>query len=119
MQAIVRSLPAFAVEVSELPLGMMVRIKGYLGMCDQAELHGQLTAIALRRPRLVVLDLAQLEFVSSVAFCALIVFRQDIVRAGGSIRITAMQPLVEEAFTVLRLHSLFEVCETVEEAFAL
>lgn len=118
MQLPAQNLEPFNVEVTEVPLGVIVRIKGFLGMCDQSELHSQLTAVGQQCPRFVVLDLANVEFISSLAFCALILFRKGIIRDGGTVRIAAMQPLVEEAFTILRLHWLFDVCGTVEEAFA-
>jgi len=118
MQLPVQNLDTFDFEVAEVPFGVIVRIKGFLGMCDQTELHSQLAAVGRQRPRFVVLDLSNVEFISSLAFWAIILFRREIVREGGTVRIAAMQPLVEEAFTILRLHGLFDVCGTVEEAFA-
>jgi anti-anti-sigma regulatory factor len=92
MQLPVQNLETFHIEVAEVSLGVIVRIKGFLGMCHQAELHSHLAAVGRHGPRFVVLDLSKVEFIGGLAFCTLILFRKEIVRDGGTVRIAAMRP---------------------------
>jgi anti-anti-sigma factor len=107
------------VELVELPQGVVVRLAGEGGFLATDVLQGRLTGLMARRPPLVVFDLAELVTVASLLMGVLVGFRRALERHGGAVRLAALQPLVLEAFQTARLHDLFGVSGTVEEALGL
>jgi anti-anti-sigma factor len=111
-------LARLVADIEERPQGTVVRIVGEATIEEINALRAHLMFVASCRPRLVVLDLAQLRFMGSLGWGALVEFRSGLVRAGGSIRLAGMQPHIEEAFRSLHLHQLFPHDQSVEAALA-
>ena len=90
---------------------LLVAIQGEASF-EQAEfLSAQLLQIALDACALVVLDLAELTFLSSLAMGALIEYRRDLCRRGVEIRLANVPAQVWLALELAGLRKLFETID--------
>jgi anti-anti-sigma factor len=67
-------------------------------------------------PRGVVLDLANVHVVQSIMMGVLVTFQKKVREAGGSLKLCAVDPYVQNAFKLARLDQMLEICETEREA---
>jgi len=82
-----------------------------------AELKPHLEQSALQGSP-IVLDLSQLEYVSSAGLRCFMLAAKHAKAHSGRIAVAAMQPLVAEIFQIARFNLLFEVYPGVAEALA-
>ena len=66
----------------------------------------------------LILDFAELEYVSSAGLRCLMIASRQMKAAKGRILVAEMQPMVAEIFTISHFDMLFEVAPTVREALA-
>jgi anti-sigma B factor antagonist len=64
----------------------------------------------------VVLDLNQLQFVDSSGIGAILSCQRRLAAVGGDMKLCAVSPPVRGAFEITRMHRLFEIHPTREEA---
>jgi anti-anti-sigma factor len=103
-----------AFHVERRPHLLLVAIGGEASF-DQAEIiSAQLLRIPLEAYSLVVLDLAGLTFLSSLAMGALVVYRRDLSRRGVELRLANVQAKVWLALESARLGTLFEPIDLQE-----
>ena len=103
-----------AFHVERGPHFLLVAIKGEASY-DQAEvLSAQLLRIPLNEYSLVVLNLAELTFLSPVAMGAVIEYRRDLWRRGVEVRLTNVQARVWLALELIGLWKSFELIELAE-----
>jgi anti-anti-sigma factor len=96
------------------PHFLLVAIKGDASF-DQAEaISAQLLRIPLEAYSLVVLDLAELTFLSSLAIGALIEYRRGLCRRGIEVRLANVQAQVWLVMESAGLGKLFEVIDLKE-----
>jgi anti-anti-sigma factor len=97
-----------AFQVESRPHFLLVAIGGEASF-EQAEfISAQLLRVPLGAYSLVVLDLAQLTFLSSLAMGALVAFRRDLLRRGVEVRLAKVQAPVWLALESAGLGKLFE-----------
>jgi anti-anti-sigma factor len=100
-----------AFHVERGPHFLLVAIKGE-GSFDQAEvISAQLFRIPLAAYALVVLDLAELTFLSSLAMGALIGYRRGLCRRGVDVRLANVPAQVWLALESAGLGKLFELID--------
>jgi anti-sigma B factor antagonist len=104
------------VEVTDLDRGMLVKIVGDAGVTQVAKLEHELSMVMLRRPALVVLDMAQMAFVSSLGMGALVSFRRSVTSHGGHVRLANVPSMIRDGFRRARLDLLFPMFDTVDAA---
>lgn len=104
-------------ETIDLPEAVVVKISGEAKI-DVSSMDRQFLRLLARRPPLVVLDLSELSFCSSLGMGSLMAFRRDIVRCGCRLALAGIQPFVKESFQRACLLPMFEVHETLEGALA-
>jgi anti-anti-sigma factor len=93
---------------------LLVAVKGEASF-DQAEVFSaQLLRIPLGTYLLVVLDLAGLTFLSSLAIGALVAYRRDLWRRGVELRLANLQAQVWLALESAGLGKLFELLDVQE-----
>ena len=103
-----------AFHVERGPQWLTVAIRGEAGF-DQAEvISAQLLRIPLEAYSLVVLDLAELTFLSSLAMGALIEYRRGLGRRGVEVRLANVQARVWMALELAGLGKLFELIDLEE-----
>src|SRR6516165_4271182 len=97
--------------VERRPHFLLVAIKGEASF-DQAEvISTQLLRIPLEAYSLVVLDLAELTFLSSLAMGALVEYRRGLCRRGVEIRLANVPAQVWLALELAGLRKLFETID--------
>jgi anti-anti-sigma factor len=96
------------------PHFLLVAIRGEASY-EQAEgISAQLHRIPLEAYSLVVLDLAELTFISSLAMGALITYRRGLGRRGVEVRLANVQAQVWLALETAGLGKLFELIDLEE-----
>jgi anti-anti-sigma factor len=97
-----------AFHVERRPHFLVVAIKGEANF-DQAEfISAQLLRIPLDGYSLVVFDLAELTFLSSLAMGALVAYRRGLGRRGVEVRLANVQEPIRSALEMAGLWTLFE-----------
>lgn len=104
----------FADTVALFPVG---RIDHATAEGFKAALQPHLTACAAGRDR-VVLDLAGVEYISSVGLRVLMLASKQAKAQGGALAVTDLQPVVREIFEISRFNLVLEVFPTLREALA-
>ena len=66
----------------------------------------------------VVLDLSEMEYVSSAGLRCFMLASRQAKSQGGRIFVAAMQPMVAEIFTISHFNLVFQTFPTVREALA-
>ena len=103
-----------AFDVERRPHFLVVAIKGDASF-DQAEfISAQLLRIPLDGYAVVVLNLAELTFISSLAIGALVEYRRGLVRRGVEVRLANVQAQVWLALETAGLGKLFELIDLEE-----
>ena len=103
-----------AFHVKRRPHFLLVAIKGEASF-DQAEgISDQLLRIPLEAYALVVLDLAELTFLSSLAMGALLEYRRGLGRRGVEVRLANVPTQVWLALESAGLGKLFEIIDLEE-----
>ena len=97
-----------AFQVERGPQWLTVAIQGEASF-DQAEvISALLLRISLDGYSLVVLDLAELTFLSALAMGALVAYRRGLERRGVEVRLANVQEPIRSALEMARLWTLFE-----------
>lgn len=109
-------MPALTVEVLNKPAGTVVRIAGRAGAPEAEHLEEQLVRIADLKPRRIVLDLAGLEFLSSVGVSALLRLHRVAKDNGADLRFAAASPTIRTLLRAVKLDALISMHDTVEDA---
>jgi anti-anti-sigma factor len=85
-----------------------------LDTCDQFDLA--INRAIASGPRLVVLDLSDVDSISTVMLGLLLKLRRSLVPTGAQVRLAGVQPMVRGVLNTCRLDQLFAVFSTPEEA---
>jgi anti-sigma B factor antagonist len=104
------------VESKKKGKAVVVAIGGDAGMAFVGQLQQELSRVLEGKPELVVLDLTDLTFISSMGMGTLVNFRNGVGKVGGTVKLAALKPLLAEAFRRARLTEMFEICESVDAA---
>jgi anti-sigma B factor antagonist len=104
------------IRVSEQEKGTVIQLSGEANFAATDQLKDAFAPLVVRQIKLVVFDLADLDFLASLAVGALLNFRREVGQWGGQIRIAAPSPYIYEAFQSTNLTTLFNFYPTVEEA---
>jgi anti-sigma B factor antagonist len=69
-------------------------------------------------PKNVLLDLTQVDFISSAALNRLINFQKRVRDSGGQLKLCGLRPGIESVFAATRLNQIFELCKSKEDAIS-
>jgi anti-sigma B factor antagonist len=103
------------VQVETLPDAVVVRVKGECAI-TLTPLEGVFLRLVAERPKLVVLDLSGVTFISSLGMGSILAFRRGLNSHGGQVRLAAVRPLVLEAFRRAHLYDVFKFFTAVTDA---
>jgi len=104
------------IQADQTPRGLIARIVGDMGVDQVDELDRQLHLLTVLKPKLAVLDLSRVGFISSMAIGALVRFRNQIAEGGGRVALAGMQKNVEDSFLYTGLERVFALHKSVAEA---
>jgi anti-sigma B factor antagonist len=81
------------------------------------QMQSDVLAAATKRPKIpVVLDLANIEFLPSLALGALVSMNRNLKSEGHRFMLVGIQPMVRGVFSLTRMDKLFEIHPSVDEA---
>ncbi len=108
---------SYCIEMGEFESMPVVKLAGAIGvLCE--DLEQQLQKVIVRRPALVIVDLAGVTTISSFGMGVLLGLRRSLGMHGGKVRLAGAQRLVQEAFSRARLDTVLSFYPTVAEAAA-
>lgn len=64
----------------------------------------------------IVLDFANVEYLSSAALGKLITMNKKVADAGGKLRLCSIRPDIYEVFAITRLNKVFDIRDTQDQA---
>lgn len=107
----------FGVTAESLPGGCcVVRLMGYLDAHTATRLEETIQGVIVGGCNRIVVDFAELEYISSAGLGVFMVFIEGVRTSGGDIKLAAMKPKVFTVFDLLGFPVLFEIHPTVELA---
>jgi anti-sigma B factor antagonist len=71
---------------------------------------------ALAAARQIVIDLSQVDYISSAGLRAFMLVAKQVRGAGGTLVVAALQPIVREIFEISRFTLLFRTFASIEDA---
>lgn len=95
-----------------------VEIAGRLDTHTYGELDDRLTLVLASGVQSLLLDLAQLDYISSAGVRSVFRARKLLAERGGKVVIANAQPQVQKVFDIVKAVPLSEIFRTVEEADA-
>ena len=104
----------FADTVAVFPTG---RIDHASADAFKAALAPYLAGVASGRDRAVI-DLAGVEYISSVGLRVLMLASKQVKAQGGALAVSDLQPVVREIFEISRFNLVLEVFPTLRDALA-
>ena len=96
----------------------VVEVRGSAGMTEAEKLRATLEELAGRKVPIIVLDLTDMDFISSAGLAAIITAHLRSRHHQGQIRLVNPQPSVRDLLETTRLTKLFPICATVQQALA-
>jgi len=96
---------------------VIVSIHGRLDASNAGLLEQKLLDLIARGDTRVVLDGAELDYISSAGLRVLLVAKKRLP-AGGAITLCALKDLIKEIFDIAGFSSIFTIYETADEAIA-
>jgi anti-anti-sigma factor len=116
-----RSNPAMAAELTVSVDGttgetLVARIQGDADVANSPTLERELTRIIARHPKLLVLNLSGLTFISSLAMSYLVHLNRGVKTHGGTVRVAGASPRIVTALKRCKLDELFTFFETSDAA---
>jgi anti-anti-sigma factor len=100
-------MAALTITTDRTPEGILIHLDGAGDAEGTPVLERELTRLSALKPKLVVVDAANLTFLSSLAMGRLMAFGQSISRAKGRIIIAAAPPEVKTALERAGLKDAF------------
>jgi anti-sigma B factor antagonist len=104
------------VTITTHPQATVARLSGDAGVPNASDLERMLLPLSSLRGKRIVLDLSELDFISSVGMGSIVALQRGVARAGGDVRLAAVPDMIRQAFRHARLEPLFTFHGTVEEA---
>ena len=95
-----------------------VEIGGRLDTHTYGELDDRLTLVLAAKVQSLLLDLAQLEYISSAGVRSIFRARKLLAARAGTLVLANAQPQVQKVFDIVKAVPLSEIFRTVEEADA-
>jgi len=103
-------------EIQEKGSCAVVRVTGSVSMSQADELRARLEELAEKKTPLMVLDLAEMDFISSAGLGAIISAYLKSRHHSGQVRLVCPQPAVRKLLETTRLTKLFPLHGSVEQA---
>jgi anti-anti-sigma factor len=100
------------------PGGQLISLVGELGLPPHTDrLQHELAKIYEQRPTVLVFDMSQLTFVSSLGIGIFADANRTIRRNSGRLKLCCVQPRVMEVFERTRMTAIFEFINKIEDGF--
>ncbi len=95
---------------------VVVYLAGAIGMTESSRLLDYLEQVVTQAPRLLIMDLSELQFVTSMGLGTFISTRSKLAKLGGTLLLVSPSKHVLEVLEITNLTKLFPVFSSVEQA---
>jgi anti-anti-sigma factor len=97
---------------------IVIAIEGTLDALGAQEIDEDFTQAITQRAARVVIDLSEVDYMSSSGLAMLLVRGRALRESGGDLAVAAPSPRVVEVFAMAGFHEVFGIYDTVGEALA-
>lgn len=94
----------------------VVTIEGEIDLYSSPDLRKELKRHLKAKPKLMVIDLAGVEYIDSSGVATLIESFQELGKSGGKLRLAGPTPAVLQVFKFVHLENVFDIASSLEEA---
>ncbi|MBN2425201.1 MAG: STAS domain-containing protein [Calditrichaceae bacterium] len=94
----------------------IIKVGGYIDTTTSSELERALDALLKQGRFLIIVDLGNVDYISSAGWGIFISEIKSIRENGGDLKLVRMVPDVYEIFELLEFHHILDVYDTVDEA---
>jgi anti-sigma B factor antagonist len=94
----------------------IIKVGGYIDTTTSSELERALDALLKQGRFFIIVDLGNVDYISSAGWGIFISEIKSIRENGGDLKLVRMVPDVYEIFELLEFHHILDVYDTVEEA---
>lgn len=109
-------MSAFTCEMVQQPTATIVKLGGQMNLSDINEFDRHFKAIVGSKPSLVVVDLSDLQTISSAGIGGLLRLQKTLSGLECNVRLAALPDEIARILTMARLTELFKITDTVEDA---
>jgi anti-anti-sigma factor len=95
---------------------LVISLAGRLDTITSQEAETTLQALISEGNRKIVLDAADLVYISSAGLRILIAAKKRLIREEGDVRLAAMKPQVRSVFTIAGFDRIFSIYDNTETA---
>ena len=103
-------------DLSQEPGAAVVKVTGSVSMSEAERLRKSLEGLASQRVPVIVLDLSEMDFISSLGLGAIISGHLKCRHHHGQIKLVSPTRAVRELLETTRLNKLFGIYDTVDQA---
>ncbi|MFZ5518129.1 MAG: STAS domain-containing protein [Candidatus Zhuqueibacterota bacterium] len=96
----------------------VIKVGGYIDTTTSAELEHSLEALLEANNYNIIIDLSNVDYISSAGWGIFISEIKGIREKGGDLKLIGMIPDVYEVFELLEFHYILKAFDTIEEAVA-
>lgn len=96
----------------------VIKVGGYIDTTTSAELEHSLDSLLDLHSYNIIIDLANVDYISSAGWGIFISEIKGIRERGGDLKLVSMIPDVYEVFELLEFHYILKAFDTLEEAIA-
>jgi anti-anti-sigma factor len=101
-----------------LPRGVLVKVAGSVGVTEAEVLRTRLAEVASGGELNILIDLSQMDFISSPGLTVLLKLAQRARTWEGAVKLLNPRPMIRDLLNRTRLTEIFPVYATAEEAMA-
>lgn len=94
----------------------LLKVAGSVQSDDNVPFANRLTELRKAKPRRVIFDASELEYINSRAVGDLMLFYQSLRAAGGELALADLRPMVEKVVRAIGLGELLSIYPSVEDA---
>lgn len=96
---------------------LVVKLEGVINVQSSLDLETWLDSLFLnRKPKKVVVDLSNVQHISSSGLRVLVSFYKKVISNDGKLTLAALNSNLRKIFRIVELDEVFEVYDSVEDA---
>jgi anti-anti-sigma factor len=95
---------------------VIVSVKGRMDAITSVDFEKSLSVLISKGESHFLIDLSELDYISSAGLRAILKISRLLKTQNGKILFAGLQDLVREVFKISGFDTIFQICETVEEA---
>ncbi len=104
------------IQIDRTDAHVVVHLSGVADVVTYKSLMDAADKLSQEKPKLVVFDLSQLNFINSLSLGCIVKLRGELKHSGGTVRLAALTPPVSETLNQSRLNWVIPIFPTVEMA---